>query len=43
MLLNDLKGHFRCLKPFQLPYLVKKHEFTNRTSRDPSAVAEILV
>ena len=24
MLLNDLEGHFCCLKPFQIPYLVKR-------------------
>ena len=38
MPLNDPEGHFCCLKPFSLPYLVK-----HGASRGPSAVAEPLV
>jgi len=28
MALNDLEGQFCCLKPFELPYLMKQHKFT---------------
>jgi len=47
MPLNDLEGHFCCLKPFQLPYLVKHgmNLLTLRVAptRGPSVVAELPV